>query len=219
MPLSRFDYERVVTSAPRARCHPSVRHLLLTLLVHLDREAGVILPQYQPSITQLAREMGTDRRTTSRRIRRAMAAGWLTRQSPSKHDARTKHARTHYTLQYPPGYPHARGVSPHGLGAMPPVARGRMPPELGAPLQQARGDLPHESSPHLQSPARDGLGAVVTAIRERTGKAVSEEWAARVVDDITGARGSIRQPIAYAVRVIRGAPADAYVPHDTTPGY
>lgn len=217
--LNRFEYERAFIGAPRSLCHPSVRHLLHALLVHLDKDAGVILPQFGPSITELAREMGTDRRSASRRIRRAIEAGWLARESPSMHDARTKHARTQYTLRYPHGYPQARGTDAQQLGAGRPVASGSDPLGLGAGQQQARGETPHRSDTQIGSPARTReieqyaeLGAIADAVRERSGKTISREQAAAVAEQITGARDNIKNRAAYCRKVIMAAPYDAYVP-------
>lgn len=205
-------------AAPVTICHPSVRHLLLTLATHLDRDTGLILPHWQPSISQLAREMGTDRRTASRRIRRAMAAGWLRRKPPTVHDARTKHARTHYTLQYPDGYTQARGTLPQQLGASDPLASGTMPPGLGADQPEARGTMP-DGSPRQEGSSANGgdaaeLSQIAAAIRARSGKDVPLQWAAEVRGLIIAGRAGIRDRAAYCSRVIAAGTPEEYVPNE-----
>lgn len=152
--MNKFEYERVFCTAPAAVCHPSVRHLLHVLVVHVDFSSNTILPQHAPSITELAREMGTDRRTATRRLKRAERAGWISRDRPTVHDARTKHARTLYTLTIPRGYPQARGMMPQQLGAASPGPGGSMPQQLGADDPAARGTQPRKSVSQERSSGR-----------------------------------------------------------------
>lgn len=57
---------------------------------------------------------------------------------------------------------------------------------------------------------------IIKTIWEKTGVTVTHEWAARVREQIVGAR-DIRHPAAYLRQAIENAPADTYIPHDGPP--
>jgi len=173
----------------------------------------VILAAFQPSLTDLARDSGRDRRTVMRYLSRLERDGWVIRKRPPIALARKEHLRTQYAI----GIPQARDTTPPGLEAAEPGPRGLMPRELGTPGPEAGGTTPRRSSVSSRSSEED-LNAIIEIIRERDGIAVGPEWAARVLEQITGARG-IRNPAAYARRVIKGAPPGTYAPHQGPPPF
>jgi len=179
---TRFDFERAFVD-PASGLKHNVRHLLHVLAMRLDRDTFTILPRFQPSFTDLQRDMACDRRTVSRRLDAAERAGWVIRDRPTKHDARAKHARTKYTLRIPESYLEARGIKPESLGAENPWARGKMRPELGAEKPGARGTVPLQSSGHEVSVDGD-LDLIIGEIQKRTGRAVGKVTAARVREEI-----------------------------------
>lgn len=217
--LTRFEFERAFTS--RASGLPSHgRHVLHVLAMRLDRQVFAILPAYQPSLTDLARDMGCDRRTAMRRLNRVEAAGWVVRNRPTVHDARTKHARTQYTLQLPPGYPQARGATTAELGAQDPGPRGETPPGLGASQPEARDTMPHRSSESSMSSDGD-LDVIISEIAQRTGKTIGRAAAARIRGELLDkARGTISDSRAYLRRCILREPDPArWLPTPTPPKY
>lgn len=176
-------------------------HVLCT---HIDAGTNTILPAFQPSLTQLAAESGRDRRTVERDLNVLERRGWVIRRRPSIHDARTKHARTNYTVRIP----EARDESPSD-------ARGSKPRALGGGKRGAGGHGPLRSSAHLKSSA-DELHAIIEAIRARTGVEVDNAWAERVRDQVVGGR-HVADASAYVSAAIARAPADTYVPTPQPP--
>lgn len=205
---TRFDFERAFVD-PEAALGPSSRHLLHVLAMRLDKDSFTILPPYQPSLTDLARDMGCNRRTAMRRLTRVERAGWIQRDRPSLHDARTKHTRTKYTLRIPSYYLEARGNKARELGAENRQPGGDMPPELGAEKRGARDTLPRRSSE--SSPSSDGdLDVIITEIAKRTGRAVGKLAAARVRTEIlTAARDTVGNTQAYLRTSIQREPDPA----------
>lgn len=51
---------------------------------------------------------------------------------------------------------------------------------------------------------------MIEEIRTKTGTTVTAEWAARVAEQVLGARQDIRDRVAYLRTVIRAAPAGTY---------
>lgn len=195
----------------RSALPPGWRHLIHVLCTHVDEDAGVILPQFQPSLTKLASETGLHRRTIMRHLNGLERHGWVGRLRPSPADARTKHARTQYSVNIgrnPP--PQAGDASSPELGTEGPVAGGTAPSELGAGNPVSRGGMPLRSSMSSKSSGGVEIEAVIEAIREKTGSTVTAEWAARVAEQVLGAREDIRDRVAYLRTVIRAAPADTY---------
>lgn len=175
----------------------------------------MILTAYQPSLTELARDTGRDRRSIMRYLAVLERRGWVVRARPPAELARRLHQRTQYAMQIPDS-PQARDTSPSGLGTGRPRASGTMPPGLGTASPQARGTAPHRSSVSSGSSAAE-VDAVIKAIWEKTGQTVTAEWAERVRAQVLGARDNVRHPEAYLRRVIGDAPPDTYLPHDLPP--
>jgi hypothetical protein len=92
--------------------HPICRHLIMVLASRIDDEAGVILDDYQPSLTDLQRMTGWVRTTVMRRLGDIEAAGWVIRNRPAKADAQRHHARTRYTIVIPGEQPAAAAAAP-----------------------------------------------------------------------------------------------------------
>lgn len=191
------------------------RHLVHVLCVKIDAEAGVILPAYQPSLTELARDTALHRRTVQRYLNVIERSGWVIRNRPAPEDARRKHARTAYEVRIP-AYPQARDSTPPELGTDGRRARDSMPRELGTARPEARGPVPHRSSVSSTS-SGPVIHTIIKAIDERAGITVTPEWAAKVAEQLLGARDNIRNPEAYCRRVIAAAPPDTYAPHAAPP--
>ena len=209
---TRFDIERAVL---KSDLPAGWRHLMHVLCIRLDAQAGVILSAYQPSLSDLARDTALHRRTVMRYLTGLEGRGWITRRRPPIELARRLHRRTSYGLQVPEGYPQARDGMPPGLGANGHLARDTAPPGLGAAPAGARGTAPHGSS---ESSGSSDLDAIINAIKERDGVTVDRNWAARVREQILGAR-DVRHPAAYMRRAIRDAPPGTYSPAPQPPPF
>jgi hypothetical protein len=220
--LTRFDFERAFTD-PVSALGPASRHLLHVLAMRLDKDRFVIRPPYQPSLTDLARDMGCNRRTAMRRLNRAEAAGWLVRDRPSLHDARIRHLRTQYTLCIPADILEllkAKGKIDPQLRAENPRAEGSKPPELGAPEPEAGGSMPRRSSESSGSSDSD-LDAIITEIRNRTGRTIGRLGAARVRTELLDkASSTVRDPKAYLRTSIQREPDPSrWLPTPTPPPF
>lgn len=213
---SRFDVERAVL---RSGLPPGWRHLMHVLCTKVDQDAGVILPDFQPSLTRLARDTGMHRRTVMRHLKGLEGLGWVTRRRPALQAQRAQHARTSYALHIGTGSPQASDTVPPGLGAAGALGLGAGgAPELGASRPKARDTTPRNSSMSSRS-TEDEIESIIKAIRDRSGASVDREWAQRVRDQVLGARDNIRDPAAYCRRVIMGAPPETYRPTPTPPRF
>lgn len=203
---TRFEIERaVLVSGLDAGC----RHLVHVLCIRIDAETNTILDAYQPSLTDLAKDTARHRRTIQRYLNLLERAGWITRKRPLPHLARREHARTAYQIHMPA----ARDTLPPGARDITPWPGDTTPPGLGTGSAEARGTAPPRSSG--SSGSSDEV--VAKAIWAKTGVTVSAEWAARVREQILGARDNVRHPAAYIRRVIADAPAHTYLPPRPTP--
>lgn len=157
---SRFEYERAIRDS---ELPPLSRLLTLTLATWADVKTGVIPARLTPSLSMLESATGMDRSTVRRHLNKLEADGWVGRNRPAVADARSKKARTQYTITIPKGVTvpesdgyelgaedaEARGTQPlvdSGLGAQRPMARGTQPLELGAENPITRGTVPLSSS-------------------------------------------------------------------------
>jgi hypothetical protein len=157
---SRFEYERAVRGSELA---PLSRLLTLTLATWADVKTGVIPARLTPSLSMLESATGMDRSTVRRHLNKLEKDGWVGRDRPNIADARSKKARTQYTITIPKGVTvpesdgyelgaentEARGTQPlvePELGAQRPMARGTQPLELGAENPMTRGTVPLSSS-------------------------------------------------------------------------
>lgn len=157
---SRFEYERAIRDS---ELPPLSRLLTLTLATWADVKTGVIPARLTPSLSMLESATGMDRSTVRRHLNKLEADGWVGRDRPAVAEARSKKARTQYTITIPKGVTvpesdgyevgaestEARGTQPlvePGLGAQRPMARGTQPLELGAENPITRGTVPLSSS-------------------------------------------------------------------------
>jgi hypothetical protein len=209
---SRFDVERALR---KSELPAGWRHVERVLCEYVDADAGKILPLWQPSLTQLARDTGLHRRTVMRYLAGLEKLGWVVRRRPSVSDARTKHARTQYAVQVGRDYPQASDSKP----SVPEMAGDSAPPELGTTNPISRGTAPRKSSRSSRSCGDTEINAVIDAVRARAGVTVTEEWAERVVGQIIGARDKVRDPVAVIHAVISKAPRDTYAPTPQPPRY
>lgn len=208
---TRFEIERAVLASDLP---PGCRHLCHVLCVRIDAQANAILAAYQPSLTDLARDTGRDRRTIMRYLTFLERRGWVIRARPPAELARRLHQRTRYAMRIPDD-PQARDAMPPELGTARRAASGAMPPELGTGPAQARDAMPRRSSGSSGSSDAD-LDLIIKTIWEKAAVTVTPEWAARVREQILGAR-DIRNPGAYLHRAITTAPRDTYIPAFTPP--
>jgi hypothetical protein len=208
---TRFDIERAVLASDLP---PGCRHLCHVLCVRIDAQAGRILAAYQPSLTELARDTGRDRRTIMRYLTFLERRGWVTRARPKAELARRLHQRTQYAMRIP-DYPQARDTMPPGLGTERREASDAMPPGLGTGSPEAGGTMPHRSSGSSGSSDAD-LEVIIKTIWGKAGITVTHEWAERVREQILGAR-DIRNSAAYLKRAIETAPKETYTPTATPP--
>lgn len=223
---SRHAYERAVR---RSHLPALTRHVLITLVSHIDEATGVISENRSPSFATLITETGMSRSTLAAHLAHAEAAGWLHRKSPSKADALRHHARTRYTLTVPAGIdPSDDTASAEGLwpvqvpdtaGAVDGPGPVRGPNTTGAAAEPA--DVPrrvcvadrfgsggeHRGGGSIDGSDQDLLTTIQRTIWAMTGRRVSREWAALVRRDVLGARLDVRAPAAYVAAAIRRDPA------------
>lgn len=128
----RLEYERAIR---RSELPAPSRHLALTLATWADIDTGSIPDRFQPSISVLVDATGLSKASVLTHLKRLETEGWIGRDSPSRHDARTKHSRTAYRLALPAG---ARSGADHA-----PEARSGADLELGQELTKARSGADH----------------------------------------------------------------------------
>jgi hypothetical protein len=214
--LTRFDFERAFV---RSMLPGGAKQVLHVLAMRLDKDVFHIPAPYQPSLNDLARDMTCDRRTVMRRLNRAESAGWVIRKRPSKHDARTKHARTSYFLRLPPDHEQARDNNADQLGTESPQPEGMKPPGLEAAKPEARGTAPLKSSRSSSSSGPSDLDVIIAGIEKRTGRTIGRAWAARVRDELLAkATSTVRNTQAYLKSSIeREADPGRWLPNPQPP--
>lgn len=222
MKTSRWDVER----AALASTLPSTsRYLMLVLCTRCDGGSSTIPAKYQPSLTRLVRLSGLARSTVCIHLRILERRGWLVRRRPTPREARTKHARTHYTLCIP------ELVRPSDSPPSPEDGSELVrPPSKAGPTAGRTSSLSAQSSSaHARSEEEDPLDlnnpgevAVVLKIIEtlravapNTPAAHTHDWARRVARSIEG--GTRNRP-AYVETVIRREPS-AYLPTPEPPRF
>ena len=183
-------------------------HVICT---YLNASTGTILPDFQPSLTQLARDSGLHRRTVMRFLNGLEKHGWLNRKRPSVEDARKYHARTQYYIKVGKNVAKASGAEspPSDTEAL----------DLGTADPVSGGTAPHQSSRSSRSSRDDEIQEVIDAIRERANVTVTEAWAERVLEQIIGARDRVRDPKAVIRAAVRNAPRAQYTPTPQPPRY
>lgn len=103
---TRFDVERALENSGLPQ---TARDIGFALCRRMSAGTDEIPAQHSPSLTRLARVVGVHRRTIMRHLHVLERAGWITRDRPDPHDARTQHRTTCYTVTIPSAGP-ASGV-------------------------------------------------------------------------------------------------------------
>jgi hypothetical protein len=212
---NRFDIERAVEASDLA---PIGRHIILVLCGRMMQGSTVIPPGFSPSLTQLARATGWDRRTIMRYLNILEAAGWLIRRRPDPGKARTEHIRTAYVVTV------ARDTASRGVGAGSAQARDSTSRGLGTSDSKARGTLsPNQifSDQRTDQSGNDGDLAelVIKQLHLRTGVTVGYEWAQQTTELLL-ARPGIKNPRAYIIRTITTDPRpERWLPTPEPPAY
>jgi DNA-binding transcriptional ArsR family regulator len=219
--MKRYEIERAVDRAQLPG--PSVG-LMRALLARINAKSGVIPPEAQPSLSQLASLTGYSRSTAMRHLNVLEDQGWVIRIRPPLWLARTQHVTTAYAMRVPPRYPQARRRGEPRLGAELDAARARAERELAAQEDLARRAADHETEGETDTTDIDRGAAApdddleVIAMKELqalTGKPVGLATGAAAVRLVLAGR-SVRNPVAYLLKVLREDPA-RYMPAPSGP--
>ncbi|MGH3123953.1 MAG: hypothetical protein ACRDND_23445 [Streptosporangiaceae bacterium] len=218
--MKRYDIERAVLAADLPG--PSVT-IMLALCTRIWRDEGIIPPDRQPSLTELARDCSLSRSTVMRHLNDPLErAGWVIRIRPPMWLARTEHVTTAYAMQVPEGYAQARRRRRRGLGADPGESGRTAEQELAARDEQARRaalHIPDESDSRRSSPDDDPDLALARIARAElaaiTGRQIPMATAAEAVRLVLGGR-TPRSPEAYLRRALRDKP-HRFLPPDPGP--
>lgn len=162
-----------------------------------------------PSLGTMARATKWSRRHLQRGLNYLEELGLIVRTRPSKHDARVNHARTAYAVVWPaleklgtarPEPP--RAMKSRGLGTGRRTPRDRQSAELGTDRPEARDTTAHDQTlSDQQSDQSEETAIVIRQLEQRTGKRVTEEWAAQTAALIL-ARPGIKNRRAYLIRTL-----------------
>lgn len=95
---TRFDVERALENSGLPH---SARDIGFALCRRMSQGSTEIPAEFSPSLTTLARVVGVHRRTIMRHLHILETGGWIIRNRPSQHEARTGHKTTHYTVTIP----------------------------------------------------------------------------------------------------------------------
>lgn len=95
---TRFDVERALENSGLPQ---TARDIGFALCRRMTAGGTEIPAGFSPSLTTLARVIGVHRRTVMRHLRVLERAGWIIRNRPAPHDARTRHITTSYTVTIP----------------------------------------------------------------------------------------------------------------------
>lgn len=180
----RFEIER---AAERADIPTVAKDVIYALSRRMDAGTPVIPLRHMPSLTTLAAASGWSRRHVERALNYLEMVGVVDRRRPTVVDARTKHARTAYTVHHDPlvklgtGSPqNSRDAQSLGLGPPRRQPRDKVSPDLGTGSRVARDTVAHvQTFPDHQTSPDPGAAMVMRILAERTGRTVSAEWAAK----------------------------------------
>lgn len=185
----------------------SARLIMLTLLT-LTESGGVQVPQrFTPSHNKLAELTGLSRAAVIKHLGALERDGWLTVRRADAARQRAQKVPNRYRLRIP-------ASARRGLVETPTSARGGLElvhdvdPETAStsPPRRPNPDLisrPNQNHAHAREHEID---AVITAIRVRTDRTVSPEWAAQVIEHVVGDRTDITSRTAYLIAAIRNDP-------------
>jgi hypothetical protein len=178
----RFEIER---AAERADMPTVAKDVIYALCRRMDAGTPVIPLRHMPSLTTLAAATGWSRRHVERALNYLETVDVLGRRRPSVVDARTKHARTAYTVHHDPlvklgtSSPQiSKDAWTLALGSRNPQPKDGQSPELGSGRRGARDTAAHvQTFPDHQTSPDPRAAMVMRVLADRTGKTVSLEWA------------------------------------------
>jgi hypothetical protein len=178
----RFEIER---AAERADMPTVAKDVIYALSRRMDAGTPVIPLRHMPSLTTLAAAAGWSRRHVERALNYLEMAGVVDRRRPSVADARTKHARTAYTVHHDPlvklgtsSLQNSKDAQSLGLGSPRRQPRDKVSPDLGTGRRVAGDTVAHvQTFPDHQTPPDPRAAMVIRVLADRTGKTVSLEWA------------------------------------------
>lgn len=201
----RFEIER---AAERADMPTVAKDVIYALSRRMDAGGPVIPLRHMPSLTTLAAASGWSRRHVERALNYLEMAGVVDRRRPSVVDARTKHARTAYTVHHDPlvklgtGSPqNSKDAQTLGLGPPRRQPRDKVSPDLGTPSHVARDTGAHvQTFPDQQTSPDPRAAMVIRVLADRTGKTVSLEWAEKTAALILARPTAAGQPPERYIR-------------------
>lgn len=226
---TRYDVEWAAEASVLGKC---ARDVVFALCRRMEQGSTIIPGRYSPSLRGLAAATGWSKRHVQRALNTLEALQVVSRLRPTLVDARRKHARTHYVVNLERLRSLERGLGTQGpqegrdstsppLGTVRPMAGDSTTPGHGTGGREARDTVAHSQiSPERADLRSDPeIDMVIKTLRDRTGKTVSEEWAARTRDLILARPGSASQrPLGYIRRVLMlDKQPDRWLPTYTPP--
>jgi len=205
---TRYDVEWAAERSPL----PTVaRDVLYALARRMQQGSTLIMPQHMPSLSSLAKSAGWSKRHVQRALDYLEKLGIVSRRRPSKHKARTEHARTMYTVHYPrlaelgTGSPkEAMDAQSLGLGPVRRKPRDTSAPDLGTGSPEARDTEAHGQNVSVHTDQSDPETVFIRQhLQDRTGRDVGEAQAAEIRALILARPGAQDQrPMAYIRRTL-----------------
>lgn len=201
----RFDVERAIEASKLPTCS---RDILFLLARKMD-QGGILIPgRFSPSLYRMASASGWSKRHIQRHLNRLERDRVIVR-------SRDKGRRTRYAVVWPTlaelgtqspddGEKTGDTASPP-LGTTGPRGRDTVAPQLGTRSRGTRDTVARSQiSQHVPDPEPDPEVAMIRGLLEaKTGRAVTEEWAAATRDTIVAAAGAPKTPGAARSAYIR----------------
>jgi hypothetical protein len=222
----RFEIER---AAERAAMPTIAKDVIYALCRRMDAGTPVIPLRHMPSLTTLAAATGWSRRHIERALNYLEAVDVVDRARPSVADARAKHARTAYTVHHDPlvklgtGSPQeSRDAWSLALRPGSPQAKDTASPDLGTGRRVARDTVAHvQTFPDHQTEPDPKTALVIRVLKDRTGRTVSAEWAAKTAALILARPAAAGQrPEAYIRRILMlDRQIERWLPTPAPPAY
>lgn len=226
---TRYDVERAAEASMLPKCE---RDIVFALARRMDQGTTLIPGRFSPSLRGLAASTGWSKRHIQRGLNNLESLMIVSRLRPAVADARRKHARTKYSVNLERLYLAARELGtprPEQAGDTTSTPLGTLRPVAGDSTSRGLGTEGHEardSTSHSQTlPVQDQdtsdpeLDMVIKVLRDRTGREVTEDWAAQVRGLILarpGAKGQRR--LGYIRRVlIQDRDIDRWLPPEEQP--
>lgn len=187
------------------------RDAVYALCRRMVKGSTVVPPQHTLSLNELSSATGWSKRHLQRALDYLEMRDIVVRNRPSKHKARTEHARTTYGINYEAllrlgtGSPKkARDTRALGLGPPRRKPRAKATDELGTGSPGAGDTMAHDSDLSVHTDQTDPeLAFIRVHIGDRTGRTVTQEMAERIRARILARPGSTGQPpLTYLRRVL-----------------